>query len=133
MKIMKMIIFLIALILTVNTVYASERPVWKDNCPQGLDDAVYKEVQWYWPESTRATQEIYNYWAKRRGEFYDALAQCDFMADVFKTACYDNLRSQQAVDNELYRLKIENKKITSQVWRDTNKMTNSLMFNILSR
>jgi len=121
------------MILCAGAVYASERPVWEDNCPQGLHNAEYKEIQWYWPEGTRATQEIYNYWAQRRVEFNDALAQCDFMADDFKEACYESVRSKQAVDNELYRLRIENKKIRSQVWRDTNKMTNSVMFNILTK
>lgn len=127
------VLLLLLVILSANTVFATERPVWEDNCPQGLHDAVYKEVKWYWPEGTRASQELYNYWAQRRVEFYDALAQCDFMADDFKEACYENVRSKQAVDNELYRQKIENKKISSQVWRDTNRMTNSVMFNILSK
>ena len=127
------VVLLLVMILYAGVVYATERPVWEDNCPQGLQDAVYKDVQWYWPEGTRASQELYNYWAQRRVEFYDALAKCDFMADLFKDACYESVRSKQAVDNELYRQKIENKKIISQVWRDTNKMTNSVMFNILSR
>ena len=127
------VLLLFLVILSANTVFATERPVWEDNCPQGLHDAVYKEVKWYWPEGTRASQELYNYWAQRRVEFYDALAQCDFMADDFKEACYENVRSKKAVDNELNRLKIENKKISSQMWRDTNKMTSPVMFNILSK
>ena len=127
------VLLLLLVILSANTVFATERPVWEDNCPQGLHDAVYKEVKWYWPEGTRASQELYNYWAQRRVEFYEALAQCDFMADDFKEACYENLRSKQAVDNELYRLKIENKKISSQMLLDTNKMTSPVMFNILSK
>lgn len=127
------IFLLLVMVINASAVYALDRPVWEDNCPQGLHNAVYKEVQWYWPESTRATQELYNYWAKRRVEFNDAVAQCDFMADEFKEACYESVRSKQAVDNELYRLKIENKKISSQVWRDTNKMTNSVMFNIFTK
>lgn len=126
-------VLLLLIIFIANTAFAIERPVWEENCPQGLHDAVYKEIQWYWPEGTRASQELYNYWAQRRVEFYDALAKCDLMSEDFKEACYENVRSKQAVDNELYRQKIENKKISSQVWRDTNKMTNSVMFNILSR
>lgn len=117
--------------MIVNSAYALERPVWEDNCPVGLHNAVYKEIQWYWPDSTKATQEIYNYWAKRREEFQDGLVKCDFLADEFKTACYENLRSKQTVDNELYWMNIENKKISSQVWKDTNKISNCVMFNLL--
>ena len=126
-------IILLLILLFINNVYAAERPVWEDNCPEGLHDAVYKEIQWYWPDSTKATQEIYNYWAKRRDEFQEGLVECDFLLEEFRTACYENLRSKQAVANELYRTNIEHKKVSSQVWKETNKTNNWVMFNILPR
>jgi hypothetical protein len=109
------------------------RPVWEENCPQGLQDATYKEIRPYWPESTKSTQEIYNYWAMRRAEFQDALAVCDFMSGEFQNTCYEKLRLKQSIDNELYQMKLENKKISSQIWKDTNKITNPVMFNIFSK
>jgi hypothetical protein len=129
---MKRFILLIV-ILVAQSVLAVERPTWEENCPQGLQNVQYKEIQWYWPESTKATQEIYNYWAMRREEFKDSIAICDFMSKEFQDTCYEKLRSKQEVDNELYRMKLENKKISSQIWRDTTKMTNPVMFNIITK
>ena len=131
---MKRFFYTIALMITVAGVcVAVDRPTWNDFCPEGLRDAKYKDVQWFWPEGTKASQEIYNYWAQRRDEFYDGLAQCDFMAEDFRRVCYSNLRSKQAIDNELYIQKLENRKVSSQVWRDVNKISSPVMFNIMSR
>ncbi len=131
---MKRFLYTMALIIWIaGAGVASDKPLWNDFCPEGLRDAEYKNVQWFWPEGTKASQEIYNYWAQRREEFYDGLAQCNLMSENFRTACYENLRSKQVVDNELYIQKLENRKISSQVWRDTNKISSPIMFNILSR
>lgn len=127
------VLLILVIIFNICPAFAVKRPKWEDVCPQGLHNAKYKEVQWYWPESTKATQELYNYWAQRRIEFNEALDKCDLISESFKESCYENARSKLAVYSELYRLRIENRRITSQVWRDTNKITNPFMFNILSR
>ena len=111
--------------------YAIERPKWEDNCPVGLCDAVYTDIKWYWPDTTRATQEIYNYWAKRRVEFEKSLAECDLMANEFKPVCYDNLRLKQITDKEVFQAKEENKKVRDQIWKESNKANSWVMFNIL--
>lgn len=110
-----------------------ERPQWKDICPQGFEDAVYNDVQWFWPESTKATQNIYNYWAKRRVDFENSLAECDFMLPTFKETCYENLKSKQVLDNELYDKRVQNKVIRGQIWKDTQKMSNPIMINVFTR
>lgn len=111
--------------------FATERPKWEDNCPVGLCDAVYTDIKWYWPDTTRATQEIYNYWAKRRMEFKEALEKCDIMSDEFKTYCYDSVRAKQITDNEVFEQNQENKKIRNQVWKDSGKANSWIMFNII--
>jgi len=117
------------------TVFAAvlERPQWKDICPAGFEDAVYNDVQWYWPESTKTTQTIYNYWAKRRVDFENSLVECDFMLPAFKETCYENLKSKQVLDNELYNNRVQHKIISGQMWKDSRKMSNPIMINILTR
>ncbi len=115
----------------INMPKASERPVWNDLCPLGLEDAQYKDIKWFWPDGTKATQEIYNYWAKRRADFEDALAECEFMNDEFKSACYENVKSKQLFDNELYNIDKQKKQISRQVWKENYKTGNSIMINIL--
>lgn len=135
MTAVKRLLWILSFIILITDVcFATNmRPVWNDYCPEGLRDAQYKDVQWFWPEGTRESQEIYNYWAQRRNEFYDGLVKCDLMAEDFREVCYSNLRSKQAMDNELYIQKLENKKMSSQIWRDTTKISSPVMFKLLSR
>lgn len=128
-------VFLLVVILLGNIVFAqdTQRPLWEENCPNGLHDAVYRELKWYWPAQTKDTQSLYNYWAQRHEEFEDALFRCDFLSSEFRSACYANVKAKQATDNEVYKSQIEQKKITSQIWKDTNKMTNPVMFNLFSK
>lgn len=109
------------------------RPQWKDICPEGLENAQYNEIQWFWPESTKATQDIYNYWAKRRVEFENAVVECDFMFSPFKENCYENLKSQQLLDNELYNNRIQHKIIRKQAWKDDRKIINPIMIDLLAK
>lgn len=128
---MRVLLLIIFICIFTMQAFATERPSWEDNCPVGLCDAKYTDIKWYWPDTTRATQEIYNYWAKRRTEFEESLAECDLMANEFRTACYDNIKAKQISDNEIFKTNEENKKIRNQVWKDTNKVTNWVMFNII--
>ena len=118
----------------INLAKASERPVWQELCPQGLENAQYKDIKWFWPDGTKATQEIYNYWAKRRADFEDSLAECEFMTDEFKSACYANVKSKQLFDTELYNTDKQKKQISRQVGKESfYKNTSSIMIDILPK
>lgn len=129
-------VFLLTFILSVPS-FADEtipnRPVWSQFCPLGMENAIYKDIKWFWPDGTRATQEIYNYWANRRAEFEADEAECDKITLEFRGACYQSLISKQSISTELYDKDVQNKKISNQVWKDTNRVTNSIMINILPR
>ncbi len=110
------------------------RPMWKDFCPKGLENAEYKEIQWFWPESTKATQSIYNYWAARREEFEKGLAECDTMQEDFNGICYDELKKRQIFVTEQYNKDIRQKQISNQIWRDIHdKGSSPIMINIFQR
>lgn len=128
MRVLFLVIFII--FFAIQTL-ATERPSWEDNCPVGLCNAVYTDIKWYWPDTTRATQEIYNYWAKRREEFEEALTKCDTMQDEFQSFCYENIKTKQITDNEVFEQNQENKKIRNQVWKDSGKANSWVMFNII--
>jgi hypothetical protein len=130
---MKRFCLLVGILFIANECIAQERPVWEDVCPQGLHDAVYRDIRWFWPDNTKATQEIYNYWAIRRTEFENSLAVCDTVEESLRSGCYSAMQSKQLSDNEIYKDKLETKKITSQIWRDNNKISNPIMFNLLPR
>ncbi len=72
---MRRVFLLIAIIICGSVTFAEaiNRPKWEDYSPAGLRNANYREIQWYWPVETKATQETYNYWAKRRKEFHEEL------------------------------------------------------------
>jgi len=133
--IIKRFVWAVISLFMFGTVFAAvlERPQWKDICPAGFEDAVYNDVQWYWPESTKTTQTIYNYWAKRRVDFENSLVECDFMLPAFKETCYENLKSKQVLDNELYNNRVQHKIISGQMWKDSRKMSNPIMINTLTR
>lgn len=109
-------------------------PRWDDFCPDGLETAEYKEIQWFWPEGTKSTQEIYNYWANRRQEFEKALKQCNSMDDIYKEKCYDGLRRRQKFFNDQYKRDIQLQQVTRQDWRDMHEKGSSpYMINIFQR
>ncbi len=109
-------------------------PRWDDFCPDGLENAEYKEIQWFWPEGTKSTQEIYNYWANRRSEFNTALRQCNAMDNVYKEKCYDGLRRRQKFFNDQYKRDIQLQQVTRQDWRDLHEKGSSpYMINIFQR
>ena len=109
-------------------------PRWDDFCPDGLENAEYKEIQWFWPEGSKSTQEIYNYWANRRKEFNTALRQCNAMDNVYKEKCYDGLRRRQKFFNDQYKRDIQLQQVTRQDWRDLHEKGSSpYMINIFQR
>ena len=109
-------------------------PRWDDFFPDGLETAEYKEIQWFWPEGTKSTQEIYNYWAIRRQEFEKALRQCNYMDDMSKEKCYDGLRRRQKFFNDQYKRDIQLQQVTRQDWRDMHEKGSSpYMINIFQR
>ena len=98
------IVFL--LLLVALPVYATARPKWTDFCPRGLENSEYKEIQNFWPDGTKSTQAIYNYWAERRASFESYLKSCNALADdASKSACYSELRKSEEQKNDLYKLK----------------------------
>lgn len=104
---------------------------WEDFCPAGLENAQYKEVKWFWPEGTKSTQEIYNYWANRRKEFQDILHKCNSLNDASKVECYAELKQRQIFYNDQYKRDIHQQQITRQDWRDTyEKGSRAFMINI---
>ena len=112
----------------------SIRPQWKDLCPKGLENAEYKEIQWYWPEGTKSTQSIYNYWADRREEFEQNLAECDSIQGGVNNSCYDELRKRQLFVTEQYNKDIQQKQISNQIWRDIHdKGSSPIMINIFMK
>lgn len=132
---MKIFFLVIISLFIFEKVFAAvlERPEWKDICPPGYENAEYNDIQWFWPESTKTTQNIYNYWAKRRVDFENSLAECDFMLPTFKETCYENLKSKQVLDNELYNKRVQHKVIRGQMWKDNQKMSNPIMINVFTR
>lgn len=113
---------------------AASRPVWKDFCPKGLEKAEYKEIKWFWPEGTKSTQAIYNYWAERRKDFEAGLAECDTMQNELNSMCYETLREHQLFVNEQYSRNIQQKQITNQIWRDTHdKGSSPIIINIFMK
>lgn len=133
---LRTILFVISiLILSVQGVSAvSNRPVWKDFCPRGLENAEYKEIKSFWPEGTKSTQEIYNYWAKRREEFNKNLAECDSIKGGFNNSCYEELRKRQLFVTEQYNKDIQQKQISNQIWRDIHdKGSSPIMINIFMK
>ena len=109
-------------------------PRWDDFCPDGLENAEYKEIQWFWPEGTKSTQEIYNYWANRRKEFDFALSQCRAMDNEYQEKCYDGLRRRQKFFNDQYKRDIQFQQVTRQDWRDLHEKGSSpYMINIFQR
>ena len=112
----------------------SARPQWTDFCPKGLETAEYKEIQQFWPDGTKATQAIYNYWAERRKEFAKDLAKCDSLDAESNNSCYVLLKERQLFFNEQYQREIQQKQISNQVWRDIHdKGSSPIMINIFSR
>ena len=112
----------------------SIRPQWKDFCPKGLENAEYKEIQWFWPEGTKSTQAIYNYWAERRTEFEKSLAECDSIQGGLNNSCYEELRERQIFVTEQYNKDIQQKQISNQVWRDIHdKGSSPIMINIFMK
>lgn len=109
-------------------------PRWDDFCPDGLENVEYKEIQWFWPEGSKSTQEIYNYWANRRKEFNTALRQCNAMDNDYKEKCYDGLRRRQKFFNDQYKRDIQLQQVTRQDWRDLHEKGSSpYMINIFQR
>ena len=107
------------------------RPVWTDFCPKGLENAEYKEIQWFWPEGTKSTQSIYNYWAERRVEFEQNLAECDELNGGPDNSCYNALRARQTFVHEQYNRDVKQKQITEQIWKDAHdKGSRPVMINI---
>ena len=110
------------------------RPKWKDLCPKGLENAEYKEIQWFWPEGTKSTQAIYNYWAVRREEFEKGLADCDSLQGGLNNSCYNDLKRRQVFVTEQYNKDIKQKQISNQIWRDAHdKGSSPIMINIFQR
>ncbi len=110
------------------------RPQWTDFCPRGLETAEYKEIQQFWPDGTKSTQAIYNYWAERRKEFEKDLAKCDSLDAESNSSCYVLLKERQLFFNEQYQREIQQKQISNQVWRDIHdKGSSPIMINIFSR
>lgn len=116
-------------------VFGAQRPpVWEDFCPKGLENAEYKEIQWFWPEGTKSTQAIYNYWAKRREEFKAGLAECDGIEGGVNYSCYETLKERQLFVNEQYNKDIKQKQITNQIWLDDHdKGSKPIMINIFMK
>lgn len=130
---MKRFILLLFVIMNINFAMAMERPRWEDHCPQGMHDAVYKEIQWFWPDGTRSTQEIYNYWAKRRTEFQEELSRCDLKSENLRQICYESLNIKQSSESEIYKQDFENKRMSNQIWKEQRKVNSGVMFNILPK
>ncbi len=142
MKLIKGFILLILLLSCQSIVIADEiysasslninsRPLWRDICPDGLEDASYKEIRWFWPEGTKSTQAIYNYWSDRRHEFYESLKQCDTLHGGYQNTCYQNLRNRQMFYNDQYKRDIQKQQISQQIWRDIHdKGSSPIMINI---
>ncbi len=106
-------------------------PLWDDFCPDGLENAEYKEIKWFWPEGTKSTQEIYNYWANRRKEFQSALFKCNLLDIDTQGECYAGLKKRQLFFNEQYKRGIQQQQITRQDWRDIHEKGSSpFMINI---
>ncbi len=131
--------FLIFLLYGINLlfvpVFAAQRPpVWEDFCPKGLENAEYKEIQWFWPEGTKSTQAIYNYWAIRREEFKKGLAECEEIQGGVNNSCYETLKERQLFVNEQYNKDIKQKQITNQIWVDDHdKGSRPIMINIFMK
>lgn len=131
--------FLIALFIGIGfslmpVLAAQKAPVWEDFCPKGLEDAEYKEIQWFWPEGTKSTQSIYNYWALRRKEFEKGLAECEQIQGGVNNSCYENLKERQLFVNEQYNKDIKQKQITNQIWLDDHdKGSRPIMINIFMK
>ena len=107
------------------------RPVWSDFCLKVLEDAEYKEIQWYWPEGTKSTQSIYNYWAQRRIEFEKGLSECDSLQGGLNNTCYEELKKRQNFVSDQYKKDIQQKQISNQIWRDIHdKGSSPFMINI---
>ena len=107
---------------------------WKDFCPTGLENAQYKEIKWFWPEGSKATQEIYNYWADRRTEFQISLNKCNEQNSLGRTTCYETLKQQQKFYNEQYKKGVQQQQITRQDWRDIHEKGSSpFMINIFQK
>ncbi len=130
-----LIVFLILTNFFCLPVFAvKSRPDWADFCPRGLENAEYKEVQWFWPEGTKSTQEIYNYWAQRRKEFEKNLAECDQIQGGVNDSCYETLKQRQLFVNEQYNKDIKQKQITNQIWLDDHdKGSKPIMINIFMK
>lgn len=121
----------ILLFSSIVPVYGASRPTWSHFCPKGLENAEYKEIQSFWPEGTRSTQEIYNYWAQRRVEFEKSLAECDALGGGHNNSCYQILRDRQLFFNDQYRRDIQQNQIKNQIWRDIHdKGSSPIMINI---
>ena len=129
------------LIITANiskaaddTAYTYQRPRWDDICPEGLEDAEYKEIKFFWPDGTKSTQSIYNYWAERRMEFQNSLEQCDALNGGYQNTCYENLKKRQLFYNDQYKRDIHKQQVTKQIWRDIHdKGSSPIMIDIFQR
>ncbi len=130
-----LIICFIMINLSCTSVFGGQgRPVWEDFCPKGLENAEYKEIQWFWPEGTKSTQEIYNYWAQRRTEFKNNLSECDAIEGGVNNSCYETLKERQLFVNEQYNKDIKQKQITNQIWVDDHdKGSKPIMINIFMK
>ena len=136
--VLKIILIIIFFFLSFSYFYIKSglaaRPVWSDFCPDGLENAEYKEIQWYWPEGTKSTQAIYNYWAQRRVEFEKGLAECDSLDGGLNNSCYEELRKRQNFVSEQYYKNIHQKQISNQIWRDDHdKGSRPIMINIFMK
>ena len=98
-------------VYAVDLNYNPMRLRWKDFCPDGWQDAEYKEIKWYWPYSVRQTQEELNFWALKRDEFEEQINKCDNLLDEFKGQCYWTVKSKFRNDFEDHKLEEEAKKI----------------------
>ena len=128
------LLFLFSIFFNQSVNAESIRPQWKDLCPKGLENAEYKEIQWYWPEGTKSTQSIYNYWADRREEFEQNLAECDSIQGGVNNSCYNELRKRQLFVTEQYNKDIQQKQISNQIWRDIHdKGSSPIMINIFMK
>lgn len=108
-------LFLILILIANNISYAEatyiSRPEWKHFCPDGWQDAEYREIKWYWPYSVKQTQEELNYWATKKSEFEEQIKNCDMLLDEFKPQCYWDVKTRFRTDFEDHKLEVETKKI----------------------
>lgn len=118
-SLVKNLVYLTAIVfLFAPSAIADNKPLWTDICPVGMENAVYKEIQWFWPEGTKSVQEIYNFWAKKRIEFENLIVLCDTRTEDYKDACYTNVKKIILSNVDIHNTNIQNKNISKQLWKD---------------